>query len=126
LELTRPTNSYKSRSSFPLDADTTDYLLTLLPNVWDLQSLILTSRFIYHAFQAWSYSIIHAVVSNLIGAVLPQALRLTQCEDQHLSQYDVEDLPKEDTILAQPISRNEAKFLVCNAGVVEALEDHFS
>lgn len=119
-------NRYRSQSEFLLDADTTDYLLTLLPSVSDLRSLILTSRRIYHIFQPRSDSIVHAVVSNQIGSVLPQALRLARCENKSLRQQDVEDLPKEDNIPAQSISRNEAILLVRNHRVVQVLEDHFS
>lgn len=116
----------RSRPNFPLDADTTDYILTLLPNISDLRSFILTSKFIYRVFQARNDSIVHAVVSNQIGDVLPQALRLSRCENDSLRQRDAKELPKEGTMSLQPINHNEVETLVRNYKVVQALEDHFS
>ncbi|EED81328.1 predicted protein [Postia placenta Mad-698-R] len=59
-------------------------------------------------------------------AALPQALRLARCQSQHILQQLVDEVPSEDDVVNQPITRDEERILTLNAGVVASLEDLFS
>lgn len=59
-------------------------------------------------------------------AALPQALRLARCQSQHILQQLVDEVPSEDDVVNQPITRDEERILTLNASVVASLEDLFS
>lgn len=116
----------RNKRIFPLNTDATAHLLSISPTFATLLPLILTSKFVYGVFRARRETIVHAVASNHLGAVLPQALRLARCEDARLLQRNVEDLPKEEDIYAREITTSQARIMVRNAQTVQELEDYYS
>ena len=115
-------------NNFPLDADTTGYLFTFLPDFPSLISMSHSCRFLYNVFKAGHQAIASAVALNQIGPALPQALRLARTEVAGLHQVKVNDLPSEDLILSVPvgITGRESAILARNAETVSELENLFS
>jgi hypothetical protein len=63
---------------------------------------------------------------DLVGPVLPQALRLARYQASASLPQDINDLQSENDTINQTPSREEERLLVSNANVVIALENLFS
>ena len=63
---------------------------------------------------------------DLVGPVLPQALRLARYQASATLPQNVSDLQSENDTINQTPSREEERLFVSNASVVTALEDLFS
>ncbi|KAF9243108.1 hypothetical protein BU15DRAFT_59980 [Melanogaster broomeanus] len=63
---------------------------------------------------------------DLVGPVLPQALRLARCQALINLPEDLSGLPTENDTINQKATREEERILAANASVVVALEDLFS
>ena len=63
---------------------------------------------------------------DLVGPVLPQALRLARYQASTTLPQNVSDLQSENDTINQTPSREEERLFVSNASVVTALEDLFS
>jgi len=61
-----------------------------------------------------------------VGAALPQALRLARCQASHLLQPSIDQVPSENGVIDEEVTREEERVLACNAGIAQALEDLFS
>lgn len=109
-----------------LSTDIVHQILVSVPNFKSLLSLLLTSKLFNDVFEAHPHGIVRDVAHNQVGPALPQALRLVRCETAGYRFKDVADLPAEDDIMKQPITRAEARVLAQNAYVAYTLEDVFS
>ncbi|KAF9240238.1 hypothetical protein BU15DRAFT_74153 [Melanogaster broomeanus] len=124
------------RTNFPFDADIIDYLLIALTDIHTLESFILSSKFVYHAFQTHRISVLRAVISNHLGPVMPQAMRLLKVMvdiksywDGYLAPLPLSMLPKEGGDFSLDdfnITLRETRLLVVNHGVVQELESLYS
>ncbi|KAF9240240.1 hypothetical protein BU15DRAFT_74155 [Melanogaster broomeanus] len=123
------------RTNFPFDADLTDYLLITLTDIQTLESFVLSSKFVYHVFQARRISVLRTVISNHLGPVLPQAVRLLKVMvdiesywQGWLAPLPLSKLPKESDFSLNDISLTprEARMLVVNHDVVQELESLYS
>lgn len=126
------------RASFPFDADLTDLILMMLPDIHSLQSFVSCSKFVYNVFDTRRTSVLHAVVSNHLGSATSPAMRLLKVMlnvDSHwhgwLSPLPVSKLPREEEF--QPHDRcgvivtiREAKILAANHEVVQEFESLYS
>ena len=63
---------------------------------------------------------------DLVGPVLPQALRLAWYQASATLPQTVNDLQSENDTINQTPSREEERLLVSNANIMTALEDLFS
>ncbi|KAJ7740970.1 hypothetical protein B0H14DRAFT_2989631 [Mycena olivaceomarginata] len=71
----------RALSALPLDDDIIDRIMTYCPTFQSLQAMILASKAFYAVYQSHPKSIVWAVASNLVGHVLPQALRAIRYPD---------------------------------------------
>ncbi|KAG1738355.1 uncharacterized protein EDB91DRAFT_1138333 [Suillus paluster] len=114
------------RSSFA-NADLVVCVLTSLPDFHCLASTILTSKTIYNVFQQHPRSIVRSVAYNLVGAALPQALRLVRCQHAQLYSKPVGELLGDDDIEKNPVlSSEDITRLVVIFNSVQELESLFS
>ena len=63
---------------------------------------------------------------DLVGPVLPQALRLAWCQASASLPQNVNNLQRENDTVNQTPSREEKRLLMYNPNVIIALEDLFS
>ncbi|KAG6371810.1 hypothetical protein JVT61DRAFT_9168 [Boletus reticuloceps] len=63
---------------------------------------------------------------DLVGPVLPQALRLARYQASATLPQNVDDIKSENDTVNQTPSREEERLLLSNASVMTALEDLFS
>ena len=63
---------------------------------------------------------------DLVGPVLPQALRLARYQASATLPQTVNDLQSKNDTINQTPSREEERLLVSNANIMTALEDLFS
>ena len=116
-------------SSLPLDDDITDRILCFLPTFAALQATIVASRSFYTVFKAHPNSVLRAVVYNVTGPALPQALRVIRYHNlvpDSGAKSDIPSTPYPEAATISPISSDETRTLTRNASVVGALEDLFS
>lgn len=109
-----------------LSSDIIHEILTAVPDLKSLLSLLLTSKLFNDTFQAHPQSVLRDIASGQVGDALPQALRVVRCEAMNYRREDVKDLPSELDMTKQSITSLEARALVDNAVVANALEDLFS
>ena len=112
-----------------LSPDIIDTIFTSIPGLATLLSLTLVSKDIRAVFETRPSSIICAVVSNQLGPVLPQALRLVRSVNRKPKirwRCLAQDVPKEHDVIKDPITRQEAIALARNTSVVERLEALYS
>lgn len=63
---------------------------------------------------------------DLVGSVLPQALRLARCQANPRLPEKINDLQSENDTINQTPSRQEERLLASNADMMTALENLFS
>jgi hypothetical protein len=121
--------------SLPFDADLVDYILTTLSDIHSLENFVLSSKFIYDVFQTRRISVLRAVVSNHLGPVVPQAMRLLKVMVDAkfywhgwLAPVPLSKLPKEDDFLPDnfTLTVREARILAANHDTVQELESLYS
>ncbi|KDQ62628.1 hypothetical protein JAAARDRAFT_30540 [Jaapia argillacea MUCL 33604] len=121
----------RSYTSFPLDDDLVDRILTLLPDFSSLRSAIRISKAVHQVFQRRPNSIIRAVAENLVGPSLPQALRVARLQQHSIAKdkrgdFTLDELPAEEIVQNVVLTSTDAQLLAKNAPVVHDLEDLYS
>ena len=108
-----------------IPSDVIRQILVFVPDFKTLLSLLLTSKVFNETYELHPQGIIHDISSTVVGSALPQALRILRCESGYVNK-NITDLPSEEDVMKQPITRLEACLLTDNAQVAYGLEDLFS
>ncbi|KDQ62629.1 hypothetical protein JAAARDRAFT_30543 [Jaapia argillacea MUCL 33604] len=120
----------RSYTSFPLDDDLVDRILTVMPDFSTLRSAIMISKAVHQVFQRHPNSIIRAVAQNIVGPSFPQALRVARLQQRPSAQYTreftLDELPAEEIAQNVVLTPTDARLLAKNAPVVHELEDLYS
>ncbi|KAF8142313.1 hypothetical protein K438DRAFT_1737137 [Mycena galopus ATCC 62051] len=128
----------RALSALPVDDDIVDRIMTFCPTFGTLQSMILVSKAFYSVFQTHPKSITRAVAYNVVGPVLPQALRVVRYpyfpQGTGEARWTFDEHSDPDTIVttcpeehsSSVITAKEKEKLQDNAKEVETLEDIYS
>ncbi|TRM63858.1 hypothetical protein BD626DRAFT_261804 [Schizophyllum amplum] len=111
-------------SAFPLDDDLIQLVLCHLPDLPSLRSATCSCQAIYRVWRTYPVQIEYAVVTNVIGCALPQALRLARFELFMDGEMAADAYP--ENVGPVRITRRELNFMKMTAENVRELEDIFS
>ncbi|KAJ6490825.1 hypothetical protein C8R45DRAFT_990998 [Mycena sanguinolenta] len=120
----------RALSTLPLDDDVVDRIFTFCPTFGTLQSLMLVSKAFHRVYQTHPKSITRAVLYNIVGPALPQALRVIrfQYNPLHGAQDDPDTLatrcPEDHDLTV--ITAIEKQQLQQNSKLIASLEDIYS
>ncbi|KAJ7300829.1 hypothetical protein DFH08DRAFT_127839 [Mycena albidolilacea] len=119
----------RALSALPLDDDIIDRIMTYCPTFQSLQAMILASKAFYAVYQSHPKSIVWAVASNLVGHVLPQALRAIRYPDTFGAGKEEPDVVAKmcpEDYSPSLLTKEDKRKLHRDVKAVQKLEDMFS